>query len=456
MTEPFVVPYNAADSCLLSGGNWNPDYPLEKLLTADVASVARAAASTWSSTCFLCNSNILPQPVRLAAFINHDLTGPGYEGLPDYLATKWRVRTISGGPGGDVKSFTCKARPASISGSANLNVSAGVAATQDVDPEIPVGSWLTANVSTANTVLAVAFDPVADDCGLKVGTDLQIMRFRVRKKGGATPPTVTPEILVGGVVRQAGAPVTVTTTGDGELITFLWDAGSLPGGPPPPTSGVSLRLTGTASANATVEFKSVEWSPDFASTADAFVTDSGWMDPVVPMGYFTPPARYENLYLRHIFPNGTYWDQMFFEFKALSNFSGTLNLGRLVIGDALAFEDPSGADASIEHGIHFRRPDTSIKERINGHLAVEARQSYREMDITWPALSRASGLDHVAGYVSRYLGTTRSAYWVTAPDEVERINETDIYGPLKEPPQLEGVATSPQGFTCSMTIEEDI
>jgi hypothetical protein len=454
MTEPFVVPYNAADSCLLSGGNWHPDYPLSRLLTADVASVARAAASTWSSTCFLCNSNILPQPVRLAAFVNHDLTGPGYEGLPDYLATKWRVRTISGGPGGDVKSFTCKATPAVISGSANLNVSAGVAATQDIDPEIPLGSWLTANVSTLNTVLSVAFDPVGQ-CGLKVGTDLQIMRFRVRKKGGATAPTVTPEILVGGIVRQTGTPVTVTTTGDGELITFLWDAANLQGGPPPPTSGVTLRLTGTASANATVEYKSVEWSPDFASTTEAFVTDSGWMDPVLPLGYFTPPKRFENLYLRYIFPSGTYWDQMFFEFKALANESG-LNLGRLVIGDAIQFEDPSGADASIEAGIRFRRVDPSIKERINGHLAVEAMQTYREMTLAWPALSRASALDQGAGYLFRYLGTTRSAYWVTAPDEPERINETDIYGLLKELPELEGIPTSPQGFTCSMTIEEDI
>lgn len=449
MKPPMVVSYNQADWCTLSGGVWSTTLPLSRLLTPTVSEVARTASSNHASTWFKATGGV--GPARVFAIVRENLVGP-LPGVTPSEAAQFRIRTIFGSYGSPA-TFYARSLPSAILASTNLTGT--VSAIQGADLENPPGTWLTAASPTANTDLRVSLQ--AASCSLLTGSNLQTVLLLLRRtSGGGSNPTVVVEVYKSGVFAGtliSGAAVSSTT---GTLMSLLWNA-SILGGSPPASSGVELRVRGTASATATVEIGGIQWLPEYASNGTASVTDSGWLNPPLPNNYWGPKPPQtrlrRQLTLAHITLTAIDWNEAIFEFHAAGNYGGYFEGGKVVIGDGVTFVDGRGEDTPEDFGLVYREIDPSIKERSSSGSPVSQRLTgWREIDVQFSAVSAATSRDRIVDNVD-VGGITREKLWLFRPDSLADPDAV-LWGTQRELKDISPFTNTT--YSRGFTVEESV
>jgi hypothetical protein len=423
MTVGIIGTFNQADECTLTGGNWTTGKPLSNLRTTRVTQTARAAALTRSSTCFKLSGGQMP--FRVLALLNHNLTPTPVEWAQS-PAVAVRIRTIRGA--GSIPppaaTFNLRASPASIVASANLVGTLPI--IQAADEEDAPGAVLTATVPGSDTVLRCDWE-VTSSTYLASGANLQTFRIFCQRTGvGGSNPTLTVELW------QSGALVATLLSGHAVsapgLVDVSWDAALLAGSPVA-ASTVQIRVRGISTGTATVEFGPLKFIQEITDGPTAVVTDSGWLTPPLPPNYWQPPTPLRRLAFRYVRDQSTDWDEIWVDIEANTNTAGFVDIGRLVVTDAMPFYWVTGNEADPSFGLMVTPVDPSLRERMgDGTLETERYANWLEMELQFSSLNQATAFESVLGLYAQQ-GTTGDMLWLPWPDDDAA---PFIWGPLKE------------------------
>jgi hypothetical protein len=429
MSETFMVlTRNDADRGTLSGGSWESEWPLAKIQTPGVFDVARSTSDDRPSTAIRLQTG-RRRPYRVVELINHNLVGLDPLNNDAFSIIRWRVRSVynplygafvvppleSGL--GRFKAFCPAATLAS-----STNVTGAVATVQDANPYSPDGNKLAATVPTADTMAHFTFD--AGNVGLKAGSGCRFLVGLSRTGGGGTNPTFAADLYQSGVFRSTlvtGVAVSSTTAGVVSEISF--NSALLSGSPK--ADNIELRLRGTASATATVEFQSVMFCPEIASRENIEVTESDWITPELPLDYFEEPQR-DILYSKLVLDQEQGWDEMWIEFDIEpGNRDEYVQIGKIVVGGVDEFEAPEATPTNPEYPFRMRRVDNGKNSRgKTGALITEGGgATWREVSFRFPSLSMATALDTIAGTLDRR-GRTGRMLWIFPWFEIWAVAKT--------------------------------
>lgn len=307
--------------------------------------------------------------------INHNLTA----GEATFLVDIWDG---TGGP--PVQPGQSYETPNAIAASTNVS---GAVGNIDEDPDAADALWITAVSASSNTQIRLQFTSNSTPSEIRSGDELQDFRIQVRRTAsGVSNPTLAADLYDNGsFVRTlfTGQEVSSTT---GQVFSGLWNFDEVSS-----LANTEIRLTGTTTGTATVEYGAVRWIVD-TDGGGRILASSGWQTiDALDTGSLVggadastvglPPTRNQVYFFSSTVTGSNKVGQC--RFRDTANTSGVVKIGLVVFSKSLQTAlNPDSVKPSV-------LPSSTEVVSLGGQTGGSRSRGRRVLDVSFPVLSSA-------------------------------------------------------------------